>query len=132
MHQRVLLTESHLTISIDLFSEILFVNWTGEQTEDTVKDGCQKILKYVVTNRVSKVFNDNTHVTGNWSGAAEWGAKIWFPAMYKAGVKYFAWILSPELYSQLSTQATLNYNISGIIILNFEEKAPAENWLKIM
>ncbi|MFB9862294.1 hypothetical protein EFA69_13290 [Rufibacter immobilis] len=132
MHNRVLLSEPHVTIKYDVLTEILHVEWTGEQTEATVRDGCDKILKHVVSTRASKVFNDNSLVTGNWSDAAQWGAKVWFPAMYKAGVKYFAWLLSPEIYSQLSTKETLKHDINGIIILSFEERASAENWLLVM
>ncbi|MBC3538707.1 hypothetical protein ACFSC6_19870 [Rufibacter sediminis] len=132
MHKRTLLQEPHITIKLDLLTDILYVDWTGKQTEETVRDGCDKMLKHVASTRSTKVFNDNTLVTGNWSGAAEWGAKIWFPAMYKAGVHYFAWVLSPELYSQLSTKETLKYTINGILILNFEDRDAAENWLKVM
>ncbi|WP_210465450.1 hypothetical protein [Rufibacter roseolus] len=132
MHKRTLITEPHIAIHLDMISDILHVTWTGHQTEDTVKDGCEKMLKHVVSTKTSKVINDHTLVSGNWSGLAEWGAKIWLPALHKAGVKYFAWVLSIELYSQRSSQETLKYPINGILILTFEEKASAENWLKAM
>ncbi|RNI29241.1 hypothetical protein [Rufibacter latericius] len=132
MHNRTLLQEPHLNIRLDLLTDILRVEWTGPQTEETVKDGCEKILKHVASTRTSKVLNNNSPATGNWSGAADWAAKIWFPALHKAGVKFFAWVLSPELYSQLSTKETLKNNIKGILVLSFEERDPAENWLKVM
>ncbi|WP_181306848.1 hypothetical protein [Rufibacter sp. XAAS-G3-1] len=132
MHRRTLLQEPHISLHLDVIHDILYVEWAGPQTEETAKDGCGKLLKHVVSTRAAKVFNDNTLATGIWSGAAEWEAKVWFPALYKAGVKYFAWVLSPELYSQLSTKETLKHTINDIIVLSFEEKVSAENWLKVM
>ncbi|AMM52628.1 hypothetical protein TH61_17605 [Rufibacter sp. DG15C] len=132
MFRKTLFQNSFITIEMDITTDILFVNWTGEQTEETVKEGCSQMLDQVQLNKTRKVFNDNSEVVGNWSGAAEWGAKVWFPAMYAAGCQFFAWVLSKELYSQLSTQETLKYQIAGIIILNFEEREPALNWLTIM
>lgn len=127
-----ILEEPHVNISIDHIENILYVEWTGEQTELTVRDGCGKMLALIKREKCRRILNDNTLVTGNWSGAAAWGAQEWFPAMYQAGCQFFAWVLSPDYYSQLSTKETLRQDIKGIIIFNFDTIASADNWLKAM
>jgi hypothetical protein len=87
------------------------------------------MLDLLEEHRCTKVLNDNTHVVGSWSEAAEWGAEFWFPAMMKAGLKHFAWIYSPEVFSKLSTDKTID--LSGQNIFGtFNDKEEASQWLK--
>jgi hypothetical protein len=44
-----------------------------------VKAGCEEILRHLAAQRLSKVLNDNSNMTGIWVGAAYWVASNWFP-----------------------------------------------------
>ncbi|MCC9138995.1 hypothetical protein ACFSKU_10810 [Pontibacter silvestris] len=132
MTGRTLASEPHITIRYDVIEDILYANWTGEQTGGSVMDGCERILHYLQLHRCSKVLNDNTNVTGMWSDASEWVAVEWFPGMHQAGCRLFAWVLSPNLYSKLSADLTLSYGINGVIATTFESKDTAKAWLKAM
>ncbi len=123
-----------IDISYDPDNEWLYVNWKGFQLVQSVKDGCEKMLEFVIEYNCSKVLNDNTLVKGIWAGAAEWGATDWFPRMKKAGVKQFAWIYSPSFFSKMSTDLTLQASseelLEGDFIKTFFDIEDAENWLK--
>lgn len=124
--------DSTITIAYDYANEWLLVNWHGNQTGDTVRAGAMRMLDFVRQERCSKVLNDNREVTSMWADAAEWGGREWFPLMHEAGCQYFAWIYSPNLYSRLSTDMTLQHNAAGVIVCTFDDADTASAWLRQM
>jgi hypothetical protein len=132
MGQRILYETPQISIRYDYVSQWLHAEWIGDQDYDSVRSGATKMLEYVVQERCSKVLNDNTLVTSMWADAAEWGGKEWFPAMRAAGCEYFAWVYSPNVYSRLSTDLTLQYTAAGIVVLTFDDMEMARLWLQQM
>lgn len=128
----VLTTKSHITISYNLLDDVLYADWTGNQTKESIIDGCENILHYLQRYRCSKVLNDNTHVTSIWVDASEWVAVDWFPRMHEAGCRLFAWVYSPNVYSQLSADKTLQYGIKGVIATTFQSRENAAAWLRAL
>lgn len=127
---RKLTSEQHITITYDVLDDILYADWTGEQTKESVMDGCERILYHLRQHRCSKVLNDNTQVTSIWSDASEWVAQDWFPRMHEAGCSFFAWVYSPNVYSKLSADLTLRYGVKGVVTTTFQEVGTAKAWLK--
>lgn len=132
MFGRVLATEKHIIIEYDVLEDILYANWTGDQTKESVLDGCERILHHLRQNHCQKVLNDNTNVTSIWDEASEWVAVDWFPRMHEAGCQLFAWVYSPNMYSKLSADKTLSYDVRGVIATTFESKDTAIAWLRVM
>lgn len=132
MAQRTLHDDPTITIVYDYMHEWLHVTWHGAQDGETVRAGATKMLEYVRDERCTKVLNDNTEVATMWSDAAEWGGTVWFPQMQQAGCEYFAWIYSPNLYSRLSTDMTLEHNLAGLIVCTFDDMDTASAWLRQM
>ncbi len=108
MNREKLYTSKNVDIEFDVDGKFIYANWKGFQTVDNVKSGAQKMLEFMKQKKVTRVLNDNRLVTGPWQGAAEWGAKEWFPAMFAAGLTHFAWIQSTSVFSQLSAEKTLS------------------------
>ncbi|UOQ53510.1 hypothetical protein [Hymenobacter cellulosivorans] len=132
MGQRLLYETSQIIIRYDYFAEWLDVEWIGDQDYESVVSGATKMLECVRQERCRKVLNDNTLVTSMWADAAEWGGKEWFPAMREAGCEFFAWVYSPNVYSRLSTDLTLQYTSAGIVVLTFDDITIAQTWLQQM
>lgn len=127
-----LVSEPHINIFYDVVDDILYADWKGNQNGESVQDGCEKILFHLKQQQCSKVLNDNTNVTSIWLDASEWVALDWFPRMHQAGCKLFAWVFSPNLYSQLSAEKTLEYGIKGVIATNFQSVQTARTWLQVL
>lgn len=119
--------------NIDIFHEDvdgwLYADWKGYQSIDMVKSGCEEMLRQLQQLGISKVLNDNTHVTGIWVGAASWVANNWFPRMQHAGMSHFAWVQSPSQLSRLSATTTVEYAIPGTAVL-FDSVLAATAWLR--
>jgi hypothetical protein len=126
-----LFEDTFIRISLDSEGGWLYADWTGYQTVGTVQDGCERMLELMREHGLRAVLNDNTHVVGIWSGAAEWVATDWFPRMNAAGLRCFAWVYSPTRFSQISTDETLSLvDPDAIGVKVFFDAAEAKEWLR--
>ena len=132
MSLQTLFDNPSITIAYDHLNDWLYVDWHGDQNLLSVQHGAGEIMRSLVQQRCGKVLNDNTHVTSMWSEAAEWAGREWFPAMTAAGLRYFAWVYSPNLYSRLSTDLTLQYTTGNTVISTFDDLDTAQAWLSLM
>ena len=132
MALQILLEEPNITIAYDHLNEWLYADWHGDQDLASVQHGALEMLRLMQQQRCHKVLNDNTRVTSMWSEAAEWGGTEWFPAMTAAGLQYFAWVYSPNLYSRLSTDLTLQFTTGSPVVATFDDIDTARAWLAQM
>lgn len=132
MHAQVLYKSSYITIQYDVVDDYLSAIWTGEQTGDSIREGCELILKHLDRQHCHKLLNDNTQVKGMWAEAAGWMANDWLPRLKEAGCQYFAHVYSPDLYSRLSADKAFGTWVKDLILTTFQEKGPAQSWLKSM
>ena len=132
MSLQTLFEDATITIAYDHLNEWLYADWHGDQNLTSVQGGAGEVMRLLVQQRCSKVLNDNTRVTSMWSEAAEWGGREWFPAMTAAGLRYFAWVYSPNIYSRLSTDLTLQFTSGNAIVSTFDDIETAKAWLTHM
>lgn len=130
MSPRLLHETPQIRICYDEPAGWLHAEWIGNQDYESVRSGATRMLECLTEQKCRKVLNDNTRVSSMWADAAEWGGKEWFPAMRAAGCEYFAWVYSPNVYSRLSTDLTLQHTAAGIVILTFDDLAMAQLWLQ--
>jgi hypothetical protein len=104
MALHLLYSSEHLDLHHEDMGRWLHADWKGYQSVDLVKAGCEVMLRYLTRLRLTKVLNDNSHMTGVWIGASDWVAAEWLPRMRQAGLRHFAWV--PSSYS-LSRRAAL-------------------------
>lgn len=128
MDREKLYSSKSLDIEFDSQGQFLYANRKGFRNVESIKDDGEKLLRFLAAKKVSSIPNDNRLVSRPWQGAAEWVAKDWFPRMFAAGMKRFAWVQSENVFSQLSADKTLSEtNTSqkneGIRICNKLEQA---------
>jgi hypothetical protein len=133
MALRLLFESEDIIIYYDYSNEWLHVEWQKNQDMASVQAGAGKMLECMRQEQCHKVLNDNSLVETMWSDASEWGGKVWLPAMAEAGLQYFAWVYSPNLYSRLSTDLTLQHAPAvGPIVFTFDNIDTASAWLRQM
>jgi PAS domain S-box-containing protein len=121
--------DSSITLSYNRVHSRIDADWTGFQNLESIQQSCHHMLNMMVKNNVYKVLNNNIHVLGNWSEAIDWVAQEWFPAMQKAGLRYFAWVNSPSVFSQLSARKSVNTLSDKMTISFFTDVITAEAWI---
>jgi hypothetical protein len=83
-----------------------------------------KDLKY------SKSLNDSSRGEGSWDEANEWLAQTWMPFAIGNGLKHFAFVVSPDVFSAMSTEElATNIPEAGFEMRTFQSRSEAESWL---
>ncbi|TPE43163.1 hypothetical protein [Pontibacter mangrovi] len=126
----LLYRDPSIAIEYNPVEEWIYVNWRGYQNYESVVAGCEKMLELMQKVACYRILNDNTHVEGKWSEAAKWGAEVWFPAMFEAGLQCFAWIYSPSFLSRLSTDKLLQLADYPDGIKVFDNLQQAKDWMR--
>jgi hypothetical protein len=116
----------NLEISYDPIHEYVYCNWIGFQNKEIIMKSGQVILELFQKNGYTKSLNDNESVTGPWQEAAEWTSTVWFPEMIQAGLKYFAWVLSPNIFAELSARKAMPQSDVVKLFTSYDE---AREWL---
>jgi PAS domain S-box-containing protein len=121
--------DDSIRVSYNRAKNRLDVDWDGFHDLDSVKQGCMMMLEILINNKADKLLNDNTQVLGTWSEAADWAGTEWLPMMEKAGLKYFAWIVSASAFSHLSAKKSIDVMQGNVLTRFFTEVEVAEEWL---
>jgi hypothetical protein len=121
LHKRI-----NIEIKYDPDTKIMFIDWIGLQTQDLLRTSGEDIHTLFRDKECTRILNDNTHVVGPWYHSVEWTSQEWFPRMFAAGLKRFAWVISPDIFAHLSAKRALPD--SGLV-KTFEEYEEAYNWL---
>ncbi len=112
MSKTSLLKRKNVEIELDRETGILYCHWIGLQDKKVIMESGQEILDLFKDLECTKILNDNTKVIGPWHEATEWVTTVWFPSMIHAGLKHFAWVLSTNIFAELSAkQVSLGKNV---------------------
>lgn len=132
MASRILFESSFLTLSFDYTHNWLYADWQGPQTLETVQVGSAQLVEQLRRERCEKLLNDNRAVHGMWMDGSEWIARDLPPALEAAGLRYVAWVYSPEVFSRLSAQRAMEQSGRRFLTLAFEDLSAARAWLESM
>jgi hypothetical protein len=77
-----------------------------------------------------KLLNDHQELVGRFLEANDWIAQVWTPLIMQAGLRYFAHVLSPGIFGQLSIK-DLHQRIGTQFEMQFfEDIEAAKDWLR--
>jgi hypothetical protein len=110
-------------------------DWSGFVTVEEVKKaantGLEVFLK--MQGNCKKMLNSNEKLQGSWDDANEWIANEWMPRALEGGLKYFAHVVSPDIFAQMSAESMeQNFKEAGFTMRTFGSLNDAENWLRSM
>ncbi|UZR97316.1 hypothetical protein [Chondrinema litorale] len=125
--KKLFFKESHVIVEHDEEDNILFTSWIGFQKPEKIIASGKEILKIYKDLNCSKLFNDNSEVTGPWNGAAEWVRDEYFPKMIEYGMKQFAWVMSPSIFAEVSAKKSM---METDVIKTFKDRDKAIEWLR--
>lgn len=111
----------------------LLMKWMGFCTEEEVKTASLKMLDWQKKNgrRTGCKFHihDTKEIEGAWAGLVEWINNEFFPMNFEYGLRYNISIISPDLFSKLSSQALHDQHNSKVPTVLCETLSQAERWL---
>lgn len=125
--------EVYAILSYEPTNNYLLMKWIGYSSEDEVKvaslkmlewqrkEGCNKNCKFHV--------HDTKEIEGAWIGLIEWIDNELFPLSYQAGLRYNLSIMSPDIFSKMSSVALQQKKSRQVPTVLFETLSQAETWL---
>ncbi|GAB3582395.1 hypothetical protein [Hymenobacter daeguensis] len=118
-----------LTATRDRANGWIHAQWTGIQTLETIRAGGLAYIDMLKQEPCPKLLNDHRELIGRFTEANQWIAEVWTPRIMQAGLRYFAQVLAPGVFGQMSMQ-DLHLRISDQFeIKMFDQLAEAEAWL---
>lgn len=108
----------------------IHARWTGIQTLESIKQGGLAYVEMLREEPCSKLLNDHSELIGRFTEANDWIAQVWTPLILQAGLRYFAQVLSPGIFGQMSIK-DLHQRIEGVFDLRmFGNLEEAKAWLR--
>lgn len=127
-HLSYLLDTPQLTIARDHVNDWLYVDWKGEHTSASSRQGCELMLEYLRKYPCSKVLNDSSNVTQSDFKVAEW-IMPWLKMMHQTGMQALAWVYPPLYTARQSTDEKIQF-VQGPMLATFDDVASACEWLQ--
>ena len=111
----------------------LLMKWIGYCTEEEMKRATLRMLDWQRQEGRKKNCRFHVHDTkeleGAWVGVVDWIRNEFFPQCYEAGLRYNISVLSPDLFSKLSSEALFQRSSTKVPTVLFETMSQAERWL---
>lgn len=121
-------------MSYEPIKNYLHMKWIGRSSEDDVKRASLKMLEWQQREGKIKKCNFHVHDTkeleGAWVGLVDWINNEMFTKAFESGLKFNVSILSPDLFSKLSSLELYKKGNNRVPTVLFETISDAEKWIK--
>ncbi|GGD14117.1 hypothetical protein [Flavobacterium orientale] len=122
----------YATISYNSEKNYLLMKWSGPCSDEEVKLGSLRMLEWQKRDGVRYKcrfhVHDTKEIEGAWAGLVEWITNYFFPLNYEVGLRYNLSIISPDLFSKLSSEKLMKKGGKVPTIL-CETLSQAEYWI---
>lgn len=111
----------------------LLMKWIGPCSEEEVKTASMRMFEWQkregLRTQCRFHVHDTKEIEGAWAGLVDWISNYFFPLNYEYGMRYNISIISPDLFSKLSSLELKNRNSSKIATVLCETISQAEAWI---
>lgn len=127
-NMELLYEHKHGKIFDDKENKRLFTRWRGYQNTDSIQSMGLEMVELLKEKGYDQVLNCNGHVKGFFNQMDNWIMDTWVPLMIQAGLKNFAWILSPDEFSRSSAAQMVDKDEEHLLF-KFNTLKEGEEWL---
>jgi hypothetical protein len=111
----------------------LLMKWMGPCSEEEVKTASMRMFEWQkkegLRTKCRFHVHDTKEIEGAWAGLVDWISNYFFPLNYEYGMRYNISIISPDLFSKLSSLELKSRNSSKIPTILCETISQAEAWI---
>ena len=128
--EKLILEKSFVSIYYNATENWLYIQWKGDQTEETLLRGSEHMLTCVKSTGSTKIINDSSNFTKTWPNLVNWWANVYSYRLQEAGIHFFAWIYGDQNIIKPTADAILQKEKSEILVMVFDNLKTAEIWLR--
>lgn len=125
--------EVYAKLSYEPQKNYLLMKWIGPCSEDEVKKASMRMYEWQKREgfRAQCRFHvhDTKEIEGAWAGLVDWISNYFFPLNYEYGMRYNISIISPDLFSKLSSLELKKRNNNKVATILCETISQAEAWI---
>lgn len=125
--------EIYAKLSYDPHKNYLLMKWIGFCSEDEVKAASMKMYEWQKREGFKKSckfhVHDTKEIEGAWAGLVDWISNYFFPLNYEFGLRYNISVISPDLFSKLSSIELQKRSNDMVTTVLCETISQAEAWL---
>jgi hypothetical protein len=111
----------------------LLMKWIGPCSEEEVKMASMQMLEWQKKEgkRTKCMFHvhDTKEIEGAWAGLVGWITNYFFPLNYEYGLRYNISIISPDLFSKLSSIELKKHSNDKVTTILCETISQSEKWI---
>jgi hypothetical protein len=109
---------------------LLHAEWLGFIGNfEQIQEACRMIREQIEQAKISILLNDNRSQIGPWPHFEEAISVQWVDSLYQVGLKFFAHIMSKNMFAQISAQKHLKDCQNRVIFQYFKQEEDAKQWL---
>lgn len=125
--------EIYARLSYEPQKNYLLMKWVGPCTEVEVKAASLRMLEWQKRDGLKSKcrfhVHDTKEIEGAWAGLVDWISNYFFPLNYEYGLRYNISIISPDLFSKLSSYELKRRTDSKVTTILCETISQAEAFL---
>lgn len=125
--------EVYARLSYEPQKNYLLMKWIGPCSEEEVKTTSMRMLEWQkkegLRNKCRFHVQDTKEIEGAWTGLVDWISNYFFPLNFEYGMRFNISIISPDLFSKLSSLELRSRNNSKITTILCETISQAEAWI---
>ena len=125
--------EVYAKLSYEPQKNYLLMKWMGPCSEEEVKTASMRMFEWQkregLRTKCRFHVHDTKEIEGAWAGLVDWISNTFFPLNYEYGMRYNISIISPDLFSKLSSLELKSRNSSKIPTILCETISQAEVWI---
>lgn len=91
--------------------------------------GSEEVLKFIKEVKCKKLLVDNTNIFGPWQSVNAWYQSNWNPRAAAEGLTHIAFVMSKDLFSQISVQGYSKISRAVFDVAVFDSEKEARDWL---
>ena len=111
----------------------LLMKWIGPCSEEEVKTASMRMYEWQkrdgAKNKCKFHVHDTKEIEGAWAGLVDWITNYFFPLNYEYGMRYNISIISPDIFSKLSSVELKKRSNNKVATILCETISQAEAWI---
>ena len=127
--------EIYAKLSYEPRKNYLLMKWIGHCTEAEVQAASMKMLEWQkregIRNKCKFHVHDTKEIEGAWAGLVDWISNYFFPLNYEYGLRYNISIVSPDMFSKMSSVELQKRSTNKVTTILCETISQAEVWLSV-
>ena len=125
----ILFEKPYVTLELDEPLKCLTQRWKGFAKSEQFREGINKSLEIFQRKPINKIISDTQNASLVRKEDTDWVATTIIPKLVQCGLRYMAFIVPTNVFTQISVDNFKNEAKGGVRIQYFDDYEKAKEWI---